>query len=203
MISLEGVRSKIQDFRLDPQDMSSWPVLIKLLLVILVFLLTLFVGYKLVLSSSITGLSDSKLKEQKLRQAFSDKAFKSANLEQYQLQLAAIKASFDATLKKLPGKTEMPGLIDDITLAGVISGLTFNKIEVKPEIKADFYAELPIHISVKGNYHALGAFVSGVAALPRIVTLHDFTIAPDADSGRLKMDILARTYRYTQAEAVQ
>ena len=137
--------------------------------------------------------------------SYEQKAFKAHNLEQFRSQLAEMEQTFGALLKQLPKDTEVPGLLEDITHTGLGSGLEFESIELKDEAKKEFYVELPIDIKVIGDYHAFGAFVSGVAALPRIVTLHDFHIVPPKDKalaglGLLAMDVTAKTYRYASAD---
>ena len=120
-------------------------------------------------------------------------------LEAYKVQMAEMEESFGALLRQLPSDTEVPGLLEDITRTGLGSGLEFSEIKLQPEVVQQFYIELPIKISVVGSYHDLATFVSGVASLPRIVTLHDFEVAPvaaEAGSSRLAMSILAKTYRY-------
>jgi len=113
--------------------------------------------------------------------------------------MVEMEASFGALVKQLPSDTEVPGLLEDITLTGIGTGLEIKSIQLKPEVAAEFYIELPIEIQVTGTYHDFGSFVSGVAGLPRIVTLHDFTIKP-GDAGLLNMTILAKTYRYNDQE---
>ena len=116
--------------------------------------------------------------------------------------MADMEESFGALVRQLPSETEVPGLLEDISSLGVDSGLEFNSIELGTERTVEFYAELPIDIKVKGEYHSLGSFVSGIAALPRIVTLHNFVIKPNSkeSEGVLEMSIVAKTYRYNDAE---
>ena len=111
-----------------------------------------------------------------------------------------MEASFGTMLRQLPSDTEVPGLIEDITLAALDNGLVIESIDLQPERKAEFYVELPITIVVSGEYHNIGAFVSGVANLSRIVTLHDFNIKPVKSPTNLKMSIVAKTYRYLGEE---
>jgi type IV pilus assembly protein PilO len=133
---------------------------------------------------------------------FEQKVFKANNLDVYKKQLSDMEESFGSLLKQLPKETEVPELLEDVTHTGLGSGLEFDGIALGSESSKEFYVEQPISIKAQGDYHAFGAFVSGISALPRIVTLHDFTIAPltnkFADSGApvLKMEIQARTYRY-------
>jgi type IV pilus assembly protein PilO len=121
-----------------------------------------------------------------------------ANLELYTQQMKEMENSFGMLLRQLPSDTEVPGLLEDITRTGLGSGLEFEEIKLLPEVTQQFYIELPIQITVTGAYHDLATFVSGVAGLPRIVTLHDFDLAPaNPDGGpKLRMSILAKTYRY-------
>ncbi|EEF24546.1 conserved hypothetical protein, partial [Ricinus communis] len=147
--------------------------------------------------------------EADLKREFEDKAYKAANLEALRKQLAEMQASFGALVSQLPSDTEVPGLLEDITNKGVESGLEIKSIKLEPEQTKEFYVELPISIEVTGSYHDFGTFVSGIAGLPRIVTLQNFKIAPanktpggkdaDAGPGVLSMSISAKTYRYKGA----
>ena len=116
-----------------------------------------------------------------------------------------METSFGMLLRQLPSDTEVPGLLEDITRTGLGSGLEFEEIKLLPEVTQPFYIELPIQITVTGTYHDLATFVSGVAGLPRIVTLHDFDLAPAKPDGgpKLRMSILAKTYRYNDQGAHQ
>jgi type IV pilus assembly protein PilO len=144
------------------------------------------------------------MKESELRQTFEVKAKKAANLAAYEQQLSEMKESFGAMLRQLPNKTEVADLLVDISQTGLASGLEFELFKPQAEVPKEFYAELPISIRVKGTYHEFGNFVSGVAALPRIVTVHDINIEPDKDQdGELTMDILAKTYRYMDDDEQQ
>src|SRR5690606_36961694 len=125
-------------------------------------------------------LATTEMKEATLKKEFEDKAFKAANLEALRKQMEEMQISFGALVKQLPTDTEVPGLIEDITNKGVESGLEIRKIELQPEQTKEFYVELPIKIEVSGSYHDFGTFVSGIAGLPRIVTLHNFKIEPPA-----------------------
>lgn len=138
-----------------------------------------------------------------LKDQFSIKAFQAANLEAYKEQMEEMEVSFGALLRQLPSDTEVPGLLEDITRTGLGSGLEFEEIKLQPEVAQQFYIELPIQIKVSGSYHDLATFVSGVASLPRIVTLHDFQLVrASADSStRLSMQIMAKTYRYNDKGA--
>jgi type IV pilus assembly protein PilO len=160
-----------------------------------VFVGVLGLGYWLDIKDQRASLEKSVAKETELRQVFQSKAKKAANLPAYEQQLAEMKESFGAMLRQLPNKTEVAELLVDISQTGLASGLEFELFKPQAEVPKDFYAELPISIRVKGDYHEFGNFISGVAALPRIVTVHDINIEPDKDGG-LTMDILAKTYRY-------
>jgi type IV pilus assembly protein PilO len=111
-----------------------------------------------------------------------------------------MEESFGALVAQLPSDTEVPGLLEDIDEKGAESGLTINSISLQPEKTAEFYVELPISVKVSGSYHDLGNFVSGIAGMPRIVTLHDYTIAKAKSGGLLDMVITAKTYRYKGQE---
>jgi type IV pilus assembly protein PilO len=152
-------------------------------------------------------------KEVTLKKDFETKVQEAANLKAYETQMVEMKEMFSGLLKQLPGDTEVPGLLDDISNKGLESGLVFNSIDLQSEKTQAYYIELPIKINVTGDYHDFGSFVSGVAALPRIVTLHDFKIEKVSESkqqkdpdeiiprGRLTMEIIAKTYRYRDQES--
>lgn len=195
--SLESLR-KIDVNDLDLNNIGSWPAAIKVIACILVMAVVLALGYNFHLKELQEQLDRQAAEEQTLKQQFSTKAFQAANLEAYKTQMKEMEESFGALLRQLPSDTEVPGLLEDITRTGLGSGLEFEEIKLLPEVTQQFYIELPIQISVVGGYHDLATFVSGVASLPRIVTLHDFEIKPaSADStSKLKMSILAKTYRY-------
>ena len=126
----------------------------------------------------------------------------SANFDAYKAQLAEIESSFGTMLRQLPGKTEIPNLLVDISQTGLAAGLQEELFQPMDELRRDFYAEKPIKIRLKGDYHEFGRFVSDIAALPRIVTLHDFTIkAPGSNTNQLQMNITAKTYRYREGLA--
>jgi len=173
-----------------------WPGPVKLLLIIIVFAGCLGGGYWFHIKPLQTNLATVGREEETLRGELETKAILAANLEAYRAQLAEMEDYFGALLRQLPGETEVPGLVDDITVQGIGSGLEFSNIRLENEVQQEFYIELPINISVVGDYHDFGSFVSGVASLSRIVTLHDFLIRTGASRSELLMDITARTYRY-------
>ncbi len=195
--SLDNLRS-IDLSDLDMNNLGSWPAAVKVIAAALLMVLVLGGGYYFYLSDMLLSLDQEKAQEETLKQQFSSKAFQAANLEAYKAQMVEMEASFGALLRQLPSDTEVPGLLEDITRTGLGSGLEFEEIKLQPEVTQQFYIELPIQIKVVGSYHDLATFVSGVASLPRIVTLHDFEIKPESagSSSKLRMSILAKTYRY-------
>ncbi len=184
---------------LDPNDPGRWPAPVRAGTVVLcfVFLATLLF-YFLVWSDQKPKLERAQQTELERRNTFRQKHSKAVNLAVYQQQLADIERSFGALLRQLPGKTEVPNLLVDISQVGVGAGLEEKLFQPSPEIKKDFYAELPIKIRLTGSYHQMGEFVSGIAALPRIVTLHDITIKSDTKDAydQLTFELTAKTFRY-------
>ncbi|MGC8115574.1 type 4a pilus biogenesis protein PilO [Metapseudomonas otitidis] len=197
--SLESLR-KIDLNDLDLNNVGSWPAAVKVIACILVMAAILALGYNFHLKDLEVQLDQQRAEEESLKQQFTTKAFQAANLEAYKDQMKEMETSFGELLRKLPSDTEVPGLLEDITRAGLGSGLEFEEIKLQPEVVQQFYIELPIQISVVGSYHDLATFVSSVASFPRIVTLHDFSIAPQSpdSTSKLRMSILAKTYRYNE-----
>ncbi|MGV8886924.1 MAG: type 4a pilus biogenesis protein PilO [Pseudomonas sp.] len=193
----EGLR-KIDINDLDTNNMGSWPPAIKALAGILLMILVLSLGYSFSINDLQGHLDLKREEESTLKEQFANKAHMAANLELYTQQMKQMENSFGVLLRQLPSDTEVPGLLEDITRTGLGSGLEFEEIKLLPEVTQPFYIELPIQITVTGAYHDLATFVSGVAGLPRIVTLHDFDLAPANPEGgpKLRMSILAKTYRY-------
>ena len=183
---------------LDTSNMGSWPPAIKAVVAVLLMLLVLALGYTFYLSDLEDQLNLKREEESTLKEQFATKAHMAANLELYTQQMKEMENSFGMLLRQLPSDTEVPGLLEDITRTGLGSGLEFEEIKLLPEVTQQFYIELPIQITVTGAYHDLATFVSGVAGLPRIVTLHDFDLVPANPEGgpKLRMSILAKTYRY-------
>jgi len=193
MDSLKGFDINDLDFN----NAGSWPAPIKLIVLIIVFALVVGGGYWFLIKDQYVSLDRVEAEEVKLKEQYQTKAYKVANLEAYRQQMKEMEVSFGELLKQLPADTEVPGLLEDITNTGLGTGLDIKHITLKPEVSKEFYVELPIDIAVVGTYHSLASFVSGVAALPRIVTLHNFTIKPVKGVGeRLEMSITAKTYRY-------
>ena len=195
--SLESLR-KVDLADLDFENAGSWPAPVKAIASILLLVAVLVAGYKFHLEDIQLQLEQQRVEEQSLREQFTLKAFQAANLEAYKEQMKEMEESFGALLRQLPSDTEVPGLLEDITRTGLASGLEFSEIKLVPEVQQQFYIELPIQIVVEGGYHDLATFVSGVSSLPRIVTLHDFDLAPinKDEPSRLRMSVLAKTYRY-------
>ncbi len=191
--------------QLDPRDPGRWPLPIRAAAVALFFvLLAGLLSYFFVWSDKQPELDAKRVEETSLRSTFKEKHQKAVNLQIYETQLKDIERSFGALLRQLPGRTEVPSLLVDISQTGVGAGLEEKLFQPSPEQKRDFYAELPIKIRLSGSYHEFGQFVSGIAALPRIVTLHDIEIRPEkADSyDQLTLDLTARTYRYLDEDEI-
>ena len=186
---------------LDPDNIGSWPGSVKAMLWGVTLGACAFLVYYLLLSDTLVQLETEQRKETELMATYSAKAFEVANLDEYRKQMKEMEITFSALKRQLPADTEVPGLLEDISQRGFSAGLQFDSIALGVEQPKGFYVELPIEITVRGNYHALGTFVSGVASLPRIVTLHDFDIKANDSSDDLTMSILAKTYRYSDDES--
>ncbi len=196
---LEELRS------LDPRDPGRWPLAARAGAVGVCFVvLTIVLTYVFVWDEQRPELQRREDAEQQLRQEFKTKHSKAVNLEVYKQQLKDIERSFGALLRQLPGKTEVPNLLVDISQTGLSAGLEEKLFQPQAEQKKDFYAELPIKISLTGSYHEFGEFVSGIAALPRIVTLHDIEIkqANKDAYDQLTLDLTAKTYRYLDEDEI-
>jgi type IV pilus assembly protein PilO len=190
---------------LDYRDPGRWPMPIRAAAVGLAFLVLSGLGiYFLVWNEQRPKLQQFAAEEQTLRQEFKDKHAKAVNLELYKQQLKDIERSFGALLRQLPGRTEVPSLLVDISQTGLAAGLEEKLFQPQPEQRKDFYAELPIKIRLTGSYHQFGEFVSGLAALPRIVTLHDIDIKPDNKDAydQLSLELTAKTYRYLDEDEI-
>ena len=182
---------------LELDNIGHWPFPVKVLCSVLVVLLMMVLGYNLMVSSSIDRYDQAVKKEQELRTSYRIKYARANNLELYKQQMIDMEAQFTELLRRLPSSNETPGLLDDLTYVGTSSGLTFLKIGWMPEVRKEFYTELPIKLEVIGKYHEFGQFVSKVSELPRIVSLHDFRIE-NAGNGELVFGVVAKTYRYEQ-----
>ncbi|VXA56607.1 putative membrane protein (ComO) [Acinetobacter proteolyticus] len=191
---------------LDMNNYGSWPLSVKITCWIFVFLAVVALGYFVVIKSQLESIANEQAKEQSLLNEFKEKDSKLRNLQQYQAQLQEMEANFNQQLEQLPKETEIPSLVEDINLTGVNSGLKFKNIRLENEIKQEFFIEQPISIDATGDYHAFGAFVTGIAALPRIVTLHDFTVVATVDTQKktdipvVNYSVKAKTYRYIGAD---
>lgn len=192
--------------RLDLNNVGNWPMLFKAIAIGIICITVLGIGIYLDTLGQIQELQQAEAKEQELKTTFEDKQAKAVNLTAYQTQMEEMQKVFGEMLRQLPSKTEVAALLVDISQVGIASGLEFELFKPEPEVPVEFYAELPIKIRVNGNYHDFGGFVSGVAALPRIVTLHDFTISQQKDKekkkGALVMEATAKTYRYLDEEEI-
>jgi type IV pilus assembly protein PilO len=201
---LQPYLDKINEFDvndIDWENMGSWPVTGKSIFCSIIVVAILIGGYFMMLEPMVQKLTREIKQEVKLKKDFENKAFQVANLAEYKAQMIEMEQSFESILKQLPRDTEVPGLIDDISLAALNNGLDLKVISPKKQISTEFYNELPINIEVEGDYHELGAYVSSVASLSRIVTLHDFSISiKDKNSGILSLKILAKTYRYNEGD---
>jgi type IV pilus assembly protein PilO len=209
-MAIEDVLDSLKNFDTDQlndlNNVGSWPFAVKLIMWVVVFVGALAAGYFAHVTNLQTELAKTQSEETTLRDDYRQKYFEAAHLEAYRQQQLEMEQSFEAILRQLPSDTEIPGLIEDITLVGLKNGLSFASIDLQPEEQHEFYIEKPIKIVVSGSYHDLGAFVSDVADLSRIVTLHDFSMAPaksrntqrnvDTPGGLIVMSITAKTYRY-------
>ena len=186
---------------LELENIGQWPPAAKLVLTIFLAVLVLFLGYMGLISSKIDQLDRVVAEEVTLKQSYQAKYHVAANLELFKAQMVEAEDIFANQLKSLPNSHETPGLLDDITFVGTTSGLEFVKLEWQPEISKEIYIELPIDIEVNGSYHSFGHFVSKVAGLPRIVTLHDFKInIVETKSDLLNLKLKAKTYKYKEKE---
>lgn len=192
---------KLNELDLSDIDFSRagmWPAPAKIALLIVISVLVAFAGYYFIVSPKLAELDSSQTREATLRTQYEKRAHQASNIEGYRAQNEELVLRFDALLKQLPSDTEVPGLLEDITQVGVDGGLQIEKIELKREVTQEFFIELPMSIRLTGSYHNFGAFVSGVSALPRIVTLHDFSVSPDKGDETLSLVIDAKTYRYRE-----
>lgn len=189
---------------LDMENVGDWPGIVKGFFTILVFAAVIGATYYFDTQHQIVQLERERKTELDLKGEFETKQRKAVNLQAYRDQMTEMCDSFRHMLRQLPTSTEIPGLIDDISQSEAYSGLEFEETKYLKERKAGFYTEKPVAITVRGDYHQLGMFVSRVSSLPRIVTLHDYTIAPvkaarGAVSDKLTLSITAKTYRYDAA----
>ena len=186
---------------LDVNDIGRWPLAFRAAVIVLVFVAVTFAGiWFTIVKDKAPVLQRAEAEEQELRVTFENKQRKAANYDAYKAQLAQIEQSFGTMLRQLPGETEIPSLIVDISQTGLAAGLQEKLFQPQAEIPKDFYAEKPIKIQLSGGYHEMANFVSGIAALPRIVTLHDINITPEQQGSfdSLSLEVTAKTYRYIE-----
>lgn len=182
---------------LDLSNIGDWPAFIKAILILILAGLLVAGWYFLYAEDQYKELERVERVEQDLRQDFEIKQARAANLDAYRAQLAEMQESFGSMLRQLPNRTEVADLLVDVSQTGLAAGLEFELFQPQGEVPKDFYAELPIRIRVIGDYHEFGEFVSGLAALPRIVTVHNIKISPRrGESARLQLEATAKTYRY-------
>ena len=189
---------------LDVNDVGRWPAAFRGAVIAIVFVAVVGMGvWFTIIKDKRPQLQRAEDDEQQLRLTFENKQRKAANYDAYKAQLTQIEQSFGTMLRQLPGKTEIPSLIVDISQTGLAAGLREKLFVPLSEVPRDFYAEKPINIRLTGGYHEIGNFVSGIAALPRIVTLHNITITPETAGSFdvLSMEVTAQTYRYLDEEA--
>jgi type IV pilus assembly protein PilO len=194
---LEELRS------LDTNDPGRWPLPFRAAAIILILVLVAAGGiWQFVVKSEIPELERVEQQEQELRSSFEVKQRRAANFDAYRNQLAEIERDFGTMLRQLPGETEVPNLLEDISQTALAAGLEEKLFQPQGESQQDFYAELPISLRYTGSYHELGDFISGVAELPRIVTLHNITIEPVSENGEeLELNVTGKTYRYLDEES--
>lgn len=191
---------------LDTANYGGWPISVKITCWIFIFIVVCIVGYFVLISSKMDSIATAQAQETNLLNEYREKDSKLRNLQLYQKQLVKMQADFNQQLQQLPKESEIPALVEDINVTGVTAGLKFKNISLDPEVKQEFFMEQPISIQATGDYHVFGQFASAIAALPRIVTMHDFTMVAGQDDNK-KSDIPvvtytvhAKTYRYLGAE---
>jgi len=188
---------------LDLTNIARWPAAARAVIILVMMGSIIFLGYWFHTKDQLLELDKTAQLEKDLKFIFEKKAEQATNLEAYEQQLEDMRESFGAMLRQLPNQTEVADLLVDISQTGLASGLEFELFKPLPENPKEFYAELPISIRVVGEYHEFGNFVSGVAALPRIVTLHDINISRIGESKTLLgMNVTAKTYRYLEQDEI-
>ncbi|MEW9797373.1 type 4a pilus biogenesis protein PilO [Alteromonas sp. CYL-A6] len=186
---------------LDFEQVAVWPKEVKIVVAAFVAILVGALSYYFLVSPKLPVLDAAEVREQELKLQFEAKYRIAVNLEAYKEQLARIESDFSSMLKSLPTSNETPGLLDDITFVGTSSGLNFKMLNWQQEVPKEFYTELPIEMEVSGGYHNIGEFMSKVADLPRIVTLHDFSL--EGEKGNLQLQLQAKTYRAASSDLKQ
>ncbi len=203
-MSLPALIKELQSFDWnnlsDIETIGVWPGVVKFVLAAVLFVVCVAGGFWFDIRNLQAELGRWEAEETTLRSEFEQKAVLAANLEEYKAQTVEMENAFSELLRQLPSQTEVPDLVDDVTETGLGASLNFARIELDEEVELEFYIEQPIQVEVVGSYHDFGTFVSGVASLPRIVTLHDFEITAPETRSPLTMSILAKTYRYRTEE---
>ena len=200
-IDWQAELEQLKQVDFDLENIGAWPALIKGIFALIVSAFAGFLVYYFVISDQLTELEQKQQQELELRQKFQVKYGIAVNVETYRAQLKTIEQQFQSMLKQLPSSHETAALLDDMTFVGTANGLRFDKLEWQAEREQEIYIELPMALVVVGEYHQLGQFVSDVAALSRIISLHDFVLKEaDGESGKLSMQVQARTYRYKEAD---
>lgn len=202
-MALQDTLDNINNLDLGDLDWSRvgvWPFVAKLILWLIAMAAIGGATYFFFIKELNTDLQRVKAQETQLRQTFQQKSFQASRLEQYRELMERMEQDFTFLVSQLPEKTQVPGLLDDIDEKGRESGLDIISIKLQPEVKGNVYVELPIEVIVTGSYHDFGTFISNVAAMSRIVTLHDMTVQPLNQSNELRMSVVAKTYRYLSEE---
>jgi type IV pilus assembly protein PilO len=201
-MAIKDTLEQIKNFdpnNVDFDKMGVWPAPAKVFVLILLVMIIFALTYYVKISDLNEELETVRGKEVSLRQAYETKSFEAANLDAYRAQMVEMDKTFKSLLSRLPSDTQVPGLLDDIGARGRESGLTINATTIEGERAAEFYIEVPFRINVDGGYHDMAGFVSGIASMPRIVTLHNYTITKKS-AGLLNMQISAKTYKYKTQE---
>jgi len=201
-MALNDTLEQIKNFdpnNIDFDKIGVWPLPIKAIVLVIIAIIIFSLTYYLKISDLHVELESESAKEQSLRKTYEAKSFEAANLDAYRAQMDEMDKTFKSLLSRLPSDAQVPGLLDDIGARGRESGLTINATTMEAEKAAEFYIEVPFKINVDGGYHDMGGFVSGIAAMPRIVTLHDYSITRKKDA-MLNMQISAKTYKYKAQE---
>ncbi len=202
-MAINDTLEQIKNFdpnNVDFEKIGVWPVPAKILVLVILVIVIFSLTYYVKISDLNNELNAVKAIELTLRKTYETKSFEAANLDAYRAQMDEMNNTFKSLLSRLPSDTQVPGLLDDIGARGRESGLTINATTMESEKAAEFYIEVPFKINVDGGYHDMGGFISGIAAMPRIVTLHDYSITKKKDSGLLSMQISAKTYKYKTQE---
>ena len=199
-MKMDGLNNAFRGFdinNLDFKQAGNWPIGVKFICLLLAFATVVGGGIYMFIQDKHDAVEREIVRESELKNQFEDKSFRVANLDALRRQMADVEERFSEILKQLPTDKEVPGLLEDISDIGRQAGLSIESIALQSERASQFYIELPINIQVTGSYHQMGEFVSGVAAIERIVTLHDYSIRAAGDDS-LTMTINAKTYRYEQ-----